>query len=301
MHLQHTLKNTCEFSGKGLHTGKFSSIRLCPAPVNTGVVFKRVDLEGQPQICALAEYVTNTSRSTTISDGTCTVVTIEHLMAALTGMGVDNCIVEVDNIEIPILDGSAKLYCEAISKVGLQEQDAPRVYIELEKEITITNENGASVTISPAADTQYDIEIDFNSKVVGLQHAAWNPEADFAQEIGSCRTFVFFHELEFLLANNLIKGGDVDNALVIVEHEVSPEQLSRVTTLFNKADIQVDKSGYLSNVKLNFPNECARHKMLDLIGDLRLCGGFLHAKVKAVRSGHSINTNAAKAVREAIN
>lgn len=301
MQLQNTLKKEYTFCGQGLHTGRKACMTLCPAPENTGILFKRVDLPGEPEVPALAQYVTNTARSTTISKGECTVVTTEHLLAALTGLGVDNCIVKIDNLEVPILDGSAKLYTDAIAPDGLQQQDSPRRYITLEREVEIVNEaTGSLVRISPAQDTAYDIEVDFNSDVVGVQTASWTPVLDFCAEFAPCRTFVFFHELEALLAHNLIKGGDVDNAIVIVGHAVSQEQIDRVSAVFGKSDLSVGSDGYLSNVTLNFSNECARHKMLDLIGDLRLCGGFLKAKVTAVRSGHTINTEAAKAVRQLI-
>lgn len=301
MQFQNTLKKEYTFCGQGLHTGKKACMTLCPAPENTGILFKRVDLPGEPEVPALAEYVSNTARSTTISKGECTVVTTEHLLAALTGLGVDNCMVKIDNEEVPILDGSAKLYTDAIAPDGLQQQDSPRQYITLEREVEIVNEaTGSIVRICPAQDTAYDIEVDFNSDVVGVQNAYWTPVMDFCAQFAPCRTFVFFHELEALLAHNLIKGGDVDNAIVIVGHAVNQEQIDRVSAVFGKTDLSVGSDGYLSNVTLNFPNECARHKMLDLIGDLRLCGGFLKAKVSAVRSGHTINTEAAKAVRQLI-
>jgi len=301
MQLQQTLRKSYSFEGKGLHTGKYSKIKINPAPIDTGIRFKRTDLPGEPSICALAEFVTNTSRSTTISDGVCTVVTVEHVLPALTGLGIDNALIEVNNDEMPILDGSAKIYADAISQDGPKLQDAPRKFIELKEEVEIINEKtGSVVRITPSNKLSYDIQIDFDSKIVGIQKAHWCPQQDFAKEIAPCRTFVFFHELEYLLSHNLIKGGDVDNAIVIVEHPVEQEQLDRMKVLFNKPKLRIDEQGYLNNVRLNFPNECARHKMLDLIGDLRLCGGFLKAKITAVRSGHTINTNAAKAVREQI-
>lgn len=299
MKLQQTLRKTYKFEGKGLHTGKPVKMTLNPAPVDTGIRFRRTDLPGNPEIEALAEFVTNTARSTTISNGECTVVTIEHILSAMTGLGIDNVLVEIDNEEVPILDGSALPYAVEILKDGLKVQDAPRKYIELSEEVEIINEKtGSVVRLTPAADTLYSIQIDFNSKVVGVQEASWSPKVNYSVEVAPCRTFVFFHELEFLLANNLIKGGDVDNAIVIVEHPVTSEQIAKMAALFNKPKLRIDEKGYLNNVRLNFPNECARHKLLDLIGDLRLCGGFLKAHVTAVRSGHTINTNTAKAVRE---
>lgn len=274
---------------------------LNPAPENSGIIFRRTDLEGAPQMEALADYVSSTARSTSLQCGECAVGTVEHVLSALTGLGVDNVIIDIDNVEVPILDGSAAQYCEAILKDGLKVQTAPRKYIELKEDVEIINEQtGSIVRLSPATKPSYELQIDFNSRVVGVQNANWAPLMDYSKEVAPCRTFVFFHELEFLLNSNLIKGGDVDNALVIVEHPVTEEQIARMATLFNKPKLRVDEKGYLSNVHLNFPNECARHKLLDLIGDLRLCGGFLNARVVAVRSGHTINTNAAKAVRNLI-
>lgn len=301
MQLQQTLRKTYKFEGKGLHTGLYASMTINPAPVNTGIRFRRTDLPGKPEMEALAEYVSNTSRSTTISCGECTVATVEHILSALTGLGIDNAIVEINNVEVPILDGSARPYVVAISADGPKVQTDPRKFIELKEEVEIVNEKtGSVVRLTPAPKLSYDIQIDFDSKVVGVQTASWAPNMDYSKEVAPCRTFVFFHELEYLLGHNLIKGGDVDNAIVIVEHPVTREQIDRVATLFNKPKLNIDEKGYLNNVRLSFPNECARHKLLDLIGDLRLCGGFLKARVTAVRSGHTINTNAAKAVREQI-
>lgn len=301
MQLQQTLRKTYRFEGKGLHTGKPVSMTLNPAPVDTGIVFRRTDLPECPEIEALAEYVTNTARSTTISDGKCTVVTVEHILSALTGLGIDNTLIEINSEEVPILDGSAFMYVDAISKDGPRLQDKARKYIELSEEIEIINEKtGSILRLTPANKLSYDVQIDFDSKVVGVQKAQWCPQKDYAKEIAPCRTFVFFHELEYLLNNNLIKGGDVDNAIVVVEHPVGLEQLERMSVLFNKPKLRIDESGYLNNLRLYYPNECARHKLLDLIGDLRLCGGFLKARITAVRPGHTINTNTAKAVREQI-
>ena len=269
-----------------------------PAPADTGIRFRRTDIGEDAYVDALAENVTSTARSTTISSGTASVSTIEHLLSALTGMGVDNALVDIDNVEVPILDGSAKPYIDAIWADGFEQQDAPRKYVELKETVEIRNEEkGSMVRIEPADEFSYDIKIDFNSRVLGVQHAQWDPSVVYPQEIGTCRTFVFFHEIEFLFNNNLVKGGDVDNAIVIVEHPVSDEQVERMSKLFNVPALKVREDGYLSNLVLRFPNECARHKLLDLIGDLRLCGGFLKAKVTAEKAGHGINTTAAKEVR----
>ena len=298
MQFQQTLKRNYSFEGKGLHTGKYAHMTVCPAPENTGIVFIRTDIGQDATVAALAENVSNTTRSTTISQNGASVSTIEHILSALTGMGVDNALIEIDNIEVPILDGSAKPYIDAIWADGFEQQNEPRKYIEIKETVEVVNEEvGSIVRIEPAEEFSYDIKVDFNSRVLGVQHATWNPSTVYAEEIGICRTFVFFHEIEFLFNNGLVKGGDVDNAIVIVEHPVTDQQISRMSELFNIPALTVREDGYLSNLQLRFPNECSRHKMLDLIGDLRLCGGFLKAKVTAEKAGHGINTKAAKAVR----
>lgn len=301
MQLQQTLKNNYTFEGKGLHTGKVARMTVCPAPADTGIVFRRIDLGEDALVPALAENVSNTARSTTISSGNASVSTIEHILSALTGMGVDNAYIDIDNIEVPILDGSAKPYIDAIWNDGFQQQGAPRRYIEIKETIEIRNEEkGSMVRIEPADEFRYDIMVDFNSRVLGVQQASWDSSVLYPEQIGVCRTFVFFHEIEFLFNNNLVKGGDVDNAIVIVEHPVTDEQVERMSQLFNVPALKVREDGYLSNLVLRFPNECARHKLLDLIGDLRLCGGFLKAKITAEKAGHGINTTAAKAVRKSL-
>ena len=301
MQLQQTVKKSYSFEGKGLHTGRVAKMTINPAPADTGIRFRRTDLGEDAYIDALAENVSSTARSTTISCGDASVSTIEHVMSALTGMGVDNAIIDIDNIEVPILDGSAKPYVDAIWADGFQQQDAPRRYVELTETVEIRNdEKGSVVRIEPAEEFSYDIKVDFNSRVLGVQNAHWDSSVVYPEEIGTCRTFVFFHEIEFLYNNNLVKGGDVDNAIVIVEHPVTDEQVARMSQLFNVPALKVREDGYLSNLVLRFPNECARHKLLDLIGDLRLAGGFLKAKVTAEKAGHGINTQAAKAVRKQI-
>ena len=299
MLMQQTLTKSYSFEGKGLHTGRVARMTINPAPVDTGIRFRRTDLGGDAIVDALAEFVSNTARSTTIANGEVSVATIEHVLSALTGMGVDNALIDIDNIEVPILDGSAKPYIDAIWADGFQQQDAPRRYIEIKKTIEIRNEEkGSLVRIEPAEEFSYDIMVDFNSRVLGVQHAQWNPSVTYAEEIGTCRTFVFFHEIEFLFNNGLVKGGDVDNAIVIVEHPVTKEQVQHMSQLFNIPALEVREDGYLSNLTLRFPNECSRHKLLDLIGDLRLAGGFLKAKVTAEKAGHGINTEAARKIRE---
>ncbi|MCI7514412.1 MAG: UDP-3-O-acyl-N-acetylglucosamine deacetylase [Bacteroidales bacterium] len=301
MQFQQTLKKSYSFEGKGLHTGRYAKMTISPAPTDTGIRFRRTDLGDEAYVDALAENVSNTARSTTISSGDVSVMTIEHILSSLTGMGVDNALIDIDNVEVPILDGSAKPYIDAIWKDGFFLQDKPRHYIELKETVEIFNpEKGSFVRIEPAEEFSYNIKIDFNSKVLGVQRAQWDPSVVYAEQIGICRTFVFFHEIEYLFNNGLVKGGDVDNAIVIVEHPVTDEQVGRLASLFGIPALQVKDNGYLNNLELRFENECARHKLLDLIGDLRLCGGFLKAKVTAEKSGHGINTTAAKALRKAI-
>lgn len=301
MQLQQTLKKRYSFEGKGLHTGKVARMVVGPAPVDTGIIFIRTDIGEDAVVEALAENVSNTARSTTISKGNVSVSTIEHLLSALTGMGVDNAVVRIDNVEVPILDGSAKPYLDAVWKDGFRAQDAPRRYVVPSGTVEIVNEEkGSLVRIEPADEFSYGITIDFNSRVLGVQNARWDSSVAYKDEIGICRTFVFFHELEYLFSNNLVKGGDIDNAIVIVEHSVTAEQVDRLSKLFNVPALEVRDNGYLNNLRLHFPDECARHKLLDLIGDLRLAGGFLKAKVTAVKAGHGINTTAAKKLRETL-
>jgi len=295
---QHTLRKAYYFEGKGLHTGTYAHMKLMPAPEDHGIKFCRKDLRTKPIIEAVAENVTNTARSTTLSHNEAVVVTVEHILSALTGLGVDNALIEMDNIEVPILDGSAKPYIDAILQDGVKDQRVPRKYVEIPQTLEIRDDKtGSWVRIEPADTPSMDITVDFSSKILGVQSAHWDESVDYAHEIGVCRTFVFFHEIEYLFRNNLIKGGDVDNAIVIVEHPVSEEQLESISKLFNMPDLSITEEGYLNNLQLHFPDECGRHKLLDLLGDLRLTGGYLKAKVTAYKPGHTINTKAAKALR----
>ncbi|MBR3285362.1 MAG: UDP-3-O-[Bacteroidales bacterium] len=298
---QRTLKKNYSFKGKGLHTGKPVNMTVKPAPANTGVVFVRTDIPQSPVIEALACNVSKTDRSTSLcnKDGIA-VFTVEHILSALTGLGVDNAIIELDNIEVPIMDGSARKYAVLIGKDGTVEQDAPRKFINIDKPIEITDPCGAYVKVEPAEQADYDLTIDFGSHVLGVQRAHWDDEVDYISQIAPCRTFCFFHEVEFMLANNLIKGGDIYNAIVVMEKPISDKQLQMMRDKFEMPQLDVTPKGYLNNIKLHFANECGRHKMLDLIGDLRLCGGFLNAKVTAYKSGHTINTAAARAILQAV-
>ena len=247
------------------------------------------------EIPAVATNVSKTDRSTTISQGGVSVVTIEHLLSALTGLGVDNARIELDNEEVPILDGSAETYVRAIAPDGLRVQNAERKYIEIKETIEVRDEQtGSWVRIEPSDKMSFEVTVDFNSKVLGVQTAHWSENSDYVGQVAPCRTFCFFHELEALAAYGLIKGGDVDNAIVVVEHPVTKEQVDNMSRIFGQPRLSVREDGYLSNIVLHFPNECGRHKLLDLIGDMRLLGGFPKAHVSAYKPGHKINSIAAK-------
>ena len=290
---QQTLSAEYNFEGRGLHTGKYAHVTLKPAPAGYGIRFVRTD--AGVEIPAVASKITRTDRSTTISEGEVSVVTIEHLMSALTGLGVDNACIEIDNEEVPILDGSAERYVRAIAPDGLQSQDAERVWIEFDEAFEVHDEQtGSWVRFDPADTMSFEVTVDFKSRVLGVQKARWEGSADYVRQIAPCRTFVFMHELEFLAARGLVKGGDVDNAIVIVEHPVSPERIEAMCRLFGQPHLQVTTQGYLNNIKLHFPNECGRHKLLDLIGDMRLMGGFPKAKISAFKPGHTINSVASR-------
>ena len=291
---QKTLKTPIAFSGKGLHTGITSTMTVLPAPAGTGIVFRRIDLEGKPEIPALSNYVTDTSRGTTIEKDGAKVCTIEHIMAALWTLGVDNATIEIDAPETPIMDGSAKAYAEAILATGLDEQNAPRQYYEVREKTSFDYpDKGASVVIYPDDKFSVSVHVDYNSKVVGNQYAVYAEGDDFATGIAPCRTFVFLHELEPLLKANLIKGGDLDNAIVVCEHEVSDAEVARLAGVFDKKDIRI-ANGYVNNLQLRFINEIARHKLLDVLGDLALLGMRIKGRVMALRPGHFVNTETVK-------
>jgi UDP-3-O-[3-hydroxymyristoyl] N-acetylglucosamine deacetylase/3-hydroxyacyl-[acyl-carrier-protein] dehydratase len=274
---------------------------LLPAEANHGIRFKRTDIDGQPVIEALADFVTDTSRGTTIERNGIKVSTIEHVMAALWGSGVDNALVEIDAPETPIMDGSAKEYAARIAEAGLVEQDADRVCYEVTEKTSFSiPEKGVEIVIYPDDGFSITLNIDYNSRVLGNQYARLDRAEDFAENIAPCRTFVFLNELEPLLNHNLIKGGDLDNAIIIAENEIAPEEVERLAKLFNKQDIRVTSKGVLNNISLRFPNEPARHKLLDLIGDLALVGMRIKGKVVAYRPGHLANTELARILRKNI-
>ncbi|MDY0202458.1 MAG: bifunctional UDP-3-O-[3-hydroxymyristoyl] N-acetylglucosamine deacetylase/3-hydroxyacyl-ACP dehydratase [Tenuifilaceae bacterium] len=296
---QTTLKGEISLTGKGLHTGVDVKLNICPAPENTGYVFVRTDLEGEPTIDAIADNVIDTSRGTTIEQNGNRVSTVEHVLASLSGMGVDNAFIKIDGPEVPILDGSAKRFVEEIQKVGIQEQEAERGFYVIKEKLVYTDvERGIEIAAYPDDSFSIDVLIDYNSKVLGNQYAQLSNLSDFAEQVAPCRTFVFFHELEILLKNNLIKGGDLQNAIVIMEQEIKQEELDRIADLFNKPRVHVKPEGILNNVDLRFHNEPARHKLLDIVGDLALVGRRIKGKIIAKRPGHLANTELAKIIRK---
>ena len=298
---QRTLAQAITFKGTGLHTGAAVEMTVEAAGENTGIRFQRVDLEGQPVVEALADNVTDTSRGTTLEKRDAKVTTVEHILAALWGMGIDNALIRIDGPEIPIMDGSARRYVEAIAEAGTVEQAAERVYYRVsEKTVFSIPETGTELVIYPDDRFSAEVSIDYDSQVLGNQYARLDCLCDFAEQIAACRTFVFAHELEPLLKNNLIKGGDLDNAIVIAEEGVTKEEVERIAAVFDKKDVQVMPNGLLNNLQLRFRNEPARHKLLDLIGDLALTGQRIRGSVFAYKPGHYANTELAKILRKNI-
>ena len=297
---QQTLKAPISFSGKGLHTGVQVTMTVKPAPADTGIVFRRIDLEGSPAIPALCDYVVDTSRGTTIELNGARVATIEHIMSALWTLGVDNAEIEIDAPETPIMDGSAREYAAAIVETGLQEQAADRNYYQVtEKMVYTIPEKGVAIILYPDDEFSVSLHVDYNSKVIGNQYATFVPGDNYAAKIAPCRTFVFLHELEPLMNMNLIKGGDLDNAIVVVENPVSDEQFDHLKKIFNKQDIRIT-GGYVNNLELRFNNELARHKLLDLLGDFALLGRRIKGRVWATRPGHFANTEFMKQTKRTI-
>ena len=301
MQKQNTLAASFSLQGKGLHSGLNIEASFNPAPENHGYKIKRVDLPEQPVIDAVAENVINTQRGTVIGRKDIQISTIEHAMAALYAMGVDNCLIEVNAPEFPILDGSARHYVEEIQKVGLQEQNAARDYYIVKHKVEVKDEEtGASIMLLPDDHFCVNTLISFNSPVLNNQFATMNDVKDFPTEIAASRTFVFVRELEMLLQNNLIKGGDLDNAIVIYDQKVSQEALDKLADMMNVPHQNIQELGYINNEPLVFDNEPARHKLLDVIGDIALIGKPIKGRVIATRPGHSINNKLARIIRKQI-
>lgn len=301
MQKQNTLAASFSLQGKGLHSGLNIEVSFNPAPENHGYKIKRVDLPEQPVIDAVAENVINTQRGTVIGRKDIQISTIEHAMAALYAMGVDNCLIEVNAPEFPILDGSARHYVEEIQKVGLQEQNAARDYYIVKHKVEVKDEEtGASIMLLPDDHFCVNTLISFNSPVLNNQFATMNDVKDFPTEIAASRTFVFVRELEMLLQNNLIKGGDLDNAIVIYDQKVSQEALDKLADMMNVPHQNIQELGYINHEPLVFDNEPARHKLLDVIGDIALIGKPIKGRVIATRPGHSINNKLARIIRKQI-
>ncbi|MEX2597538.1 MAG: bifunctional UDP-3-O-[3-hydroxymyristoyl] N-acetylglucosamine deacetylase/3-hydroxyacyl-ACP dehydratase [Salibacteraceae bacterium] len=303
---QRTLKAPFTIEGVGLHTGKTTKLTVLPAPADTWYVFKRIDLEGAPSVKADVDNVIATDRGTTLGNKDFQVNTTEHILAALYGMGVDNAIIEMDGAEVPILDGSAKYFVEAIAKVGLIEQDVEKDYFILKDNITFEDpEREVEMLAVPSPDYRITVMVDYRSPLLGTQHASMYNIKEFKDDFSRCRTFVFLRELMQLVSNGLIKGGDVDNAIVMVDtdtSEMTEEDKNRLAATFNrdKSELEAVGIGILNNVKLHFPNEPARHKLLDIVGDLALIGKPIQGHILAARPGHTTNIAFGKMLKDLI-
>ena len=291
----HTISTSVSLSGRGLHTGKNVTVTFNPAPEHTGILFRRTDLPGQPMVHALATNVFDTSRGTSLKENGAEVRTVEHLMAALSGLQLDNIIVDIDAEETPILDGSARFYVEALQKAGVVEQQQEREYFVVTEPVSFSlPEKQIEIRVEPYDGFELKVDVDYGTAVLATQTAELNDISRFYPEIYNCRTFVFLHELQFLIANNLVKGGDVDNAIVFVAQMPEQGVLDQLSAFFNRKNLKVTENGVLDNVELKHPNEPARHKLLDLVGDLYLLGKPLKGRVYASHPGHFANTELAK-------
>jgi len=297
-HFQKTIQNTVSIDGVGLHTGEQVTLSFKPAPVDYGFKIQRIDVEGQPILKADADLVADTSRGTLLEQNGVRVGTIEHVLAALVGSDLDNVHMELSGSEMPIMDGSSKPFIELLQKAGIEEQKAEREYLEIDQTIRYYDkEKDVEMIAMPADDYQVTVMIDFNSPVLGKQHASMLHINEFKDNISSCRTFCFLHELEILLQHNLIKGGDLNNAIVVVDKPVSEDELKRLAKVFNKANIGVQSEGILNNIELRFQNEPARHKLLDVVGDLALVGTHIKGRILASKPGHKTNVEFAKILK----
>ena len=299
MKKQRTIQKAVSLSGVGLHTGKVVTLTFNPAPENHGHKFQRVDLVGQPLVNADVSRVISTTRGTTIKSDEAQVSTIEHVLSALVGLGIDNVLMGIDGPEVPILDGSAIQFVKALREAGVEEQEADREYFEITEPITYRDEaTGAELMALPHDGFEVITMIDFNSKVLGQQYAQLYSLEDYEKEIAPCRTFVFLHELDNLFSQNLIKGGDLDNAIVIADRPVTQEELDDMATKLGKPSIKVDKEGILNTVQLQFKNEPARHKLLDVIGDVSLLGKPIKGRIVATKPGHTANFEFTKLLKK---
>ena len=297
--MQQTLSSSISFEGTALHTGETVHVTLNPSDVNTGITFIRTDLDNV-EIPALVKFVNRTNRQTILQKGDATVGTVEHLMASLYALGIDNCRIELDGSEVPILDGSAAPLVALIEKAGITEQTEAKNYYVLEEAFTYKSEDGGEIMALPSEEFEVTALIDYGSSVLGPQHAHLDKMVNFGEDIASARTFSFLRELEPLLDQGLIKGGDLNNAIVYVDQEIAPSTLEKLKTAFNRDDVQVTQRGTLNNVDLRFSNEAARHKLLDVVGDLALIGRPLKARIMATKPGHGINAEFTKALADKI-
>lgn len=297
--MQQTLSSSISFEGTALHTGETVHVTLNPSDVNTGITFIRTDLDNV-EIPALVKFVNRTNRQTILQKGDATVGTVEHLMASLYALGIDNCRIGLDGSEVPILDGSAAPLVALIEKAGITEQTEEKNYYVLEEAFTYKSEDGGEIMALPSEEFEVTALIDYGSSVLGPQHAHLDKMVNFGEDIASARTFSFLRELEPLLDQGLIKGGDLNNAIVYVDQEIAPSTLEKLKTAFNRDDVQVTQRGTLNNVDLRFSNEAARHKLLDVVGDLALIGRPLKARIMATKPGHGINAEFTKALADKI-
>lgn len=298
---QHTLREEFVIQGVGLHTGVEVTMTVKPASAGFGYKFQRIDIDQSPIVKADVDYVVDTSRGTTLEHQGVRVATVEHILSALVGTGVDNALIQLDGEEIPIMDGSARLFVEAIERVGLEEQNAKKIFFSIDTNISYTDEEkNVEMVATPSTEYKIATMIDFNSNVLGTQHAYLKGMNSYKKEIANCRTFCFLHEIEYLYNNNLIKGGDLDNAIVVVDRVLEKPELEKLATIFNKPNIEVKQEGILNNLKLHRPNEPARHKLLDIVGDLALVGYPIKANIIAYRPGHKANVAFAKKIKDYI-
>ena len=298
---QTTIKSSVSLDGVGIHTGKDVKLTFNPAEANTGYVFKRVDLEGNPLIEALSKYVVNTQRGTTLEKKGIKLKTIEHVLAALVGLEIDNVLIEINAEEPPIMDGSSKFFIDALQKAEIEELSTQRKEYIIKDTVTFKDEeSGSEITIIPSDTYQVTAMVDYETKVLGTQNATLSKLSDFKKDFSNARTFSFLHEIEMLLENNLIKGGDLNNAIVYVDKKISHQTMEKLKKAFNKETVSVKSNGILDNLNLHYPNEAARHKLLDVIGDLALIGRRIRGKVIAKKPGHFINTEFAKKISELI-
>lgn len=298
INFQRTINKEGDLEGIGLHTGKKSKLKFVPAVINHGIKFQRIDLDGMPIVDADVNNVVAVERGTTIKQNNAIISTVEHLLAAIVGLQIDNILIQIDGEEIPILDGSSKYFIECLEKCGLKTQDAARKYIEISEKITYNDEeNNVEISIYPHNDYRITSMVDYNSEILGSQHYTLNQISNFKKDVSDSRTFCFLHEIEDLFKKNLIKGGDLDNAIVIVDKVIDEKKLKEISQLLGKKNIKVDKQGVLNNIKLKYNNEPARHKLLDIVGDLALVGRPIKGHIIAARPGHKSNIEFAKILK----